>query len=119
MRAIRPPNYKKSGEPARHTVLQPEAWLVPVLGVTVAAHLGLGLGLAASEYHYAAAYRDFAARLEPLAQSQRLWSNAEWGLRYYLEEIGGEPLQRDQQIGAGSIVLTIRGWRGFGLVSTT
>jgi hypothetical protein len=68
--------------------------------------LGLGWGLAWSEYRYAAQYRDFAARLEPMAQSQRIWSNAEWGLRYYLEQIGGEPLLRDRQIGAGSIVVT-------------
>jgi hypothetical protein len=95
-----------AGARALHAAPLHGTWRVSLVGVAVVAHLGLGLGLAFSEYQYAVAYRDFAARLEPLAQSQRIWSNAEWGLRYYLEQIGGEPLARDQQIDAASIVVT-------------
>ena len=49
---------------------------------------------------------EFARRLAPMAESKRLWSNAEWGLRYYLGELGGEPLLRDQTVSADDVVVT-------------
>jgi Dolichyl-phosphate-mannose-protein mannosyltransferase len=62
----------------------------PLLAAGVAAQLAFSLLLATAYYQYVSQYRDFAARLEPLVASRRLWFNADWGLRYYLEAIGGE-----------------------------
>ncbi len=77
-----------------------------VLWAAVAANLALGLGLASANYHHAQEYRRFARHLAPLAGGQRLWSNAEWGLRYYLEQAGGEPLVKDQPVYAPALVVT-------------
>jgi hypothetical protein len=76
-----------------------------VVALTVV-HLALSLGLARAEYEYDNQYRAFAQRLAPLVDAQRIWTNAEWGLRYYLGELGGEPLLRGQPVYAGSIVVT-------------
>jgi hypothetical protein len=35
----------------------------------------------------------------------RLWTNAEWGLRYYLEQIGAEPLESGQPTYSRSLVV--------------
>ena len=77
-----------------------------LLHTLTAVHLAVGLALAAGENHYDGQYREFARRLAPMVESTRLWSNAEWGLRYYLEELGGEPLLRDQTLRAGDVVVT-------------
>ena len=76
------------------------------LGIFTVVHLSVGVALAAAEYHHAGQYREFARRLAPMAESKRLWSNAEWGLRYYLGELGGEPLLRDQTVSADDVVVT-------------
>ena len=60
------------------------------LAAGVAVQLPFSLLLATAYYQYVSQYRDFAARLAPLVESRRLWFNADWGLRYYLEAIGGE-----------------------------
>lgn len=77
----------------------------PVFGAALALQLLLGIGLAESERRHAEGYRAFAQNLQPLAGKARIWSNAEWGLRYYLGELGGEPLLRDQSIPAGAVVV--------------
>ncbi len=77
-----------------------------LLYALTAVHLAVGLALAAGEKHYAGQYREFARRLAPMVESTRLWSNAEWGLRYYLGELGSEPLLRDQTLRAGEVVVT-------------
>ncbi len=77
----------------------------PWFAVAMALQLALGTALAESERRYAEGYRQFAQDLEPLAGSARIWSNAEWGLRYYLGRIGGDPLLRDQSVPAGAIVV--------------
>ena len=69
-------------------------------------HLVLGLCLARAEYEYDEQYRAFAQRLEPMRDSRRLWSNAEWGLRYYLGRLGGEPLLLGQTVHAESLVVS-------------
>ena len=76
------------------------------LSIFTALHLAVGVALAAAEYHHAGQYREFARRLAPMAESKRLWSNAEWGLRYYLGELGSEPLLRDQILPTGDVVVT-------------
>ena len=77
-----------------------------VLSVLTAAHLALSLALAVSENRYVEQYWQFANRLAPAAHATRLWSNAEWGLRYYLGELGSEALLRDQTLRAGDVVVT-------------
>ena len=76
------------------------------LSIFTAVHFAGGVALAAAENHYVEQYREFAQRLAPMVESTRLWSNAEWGLRYYLGELGSEPLLRDQMLRAGDVVVT-------------
>ncbi|MBI3667893.1 MAG: glycosyltransferase family 39 protein [Acidobacteria bacterium] len=71
-----------------------------------ACSLVLGLAMASANYQYCDHYRRFAGDLRPRIGERRLWSNAEWGLRYYLEEMGGEPLENEQAVYAGSVVVT-------------
>lgn len=77
----------------------------PLFAAALALQLLLGFGLAESERRHAEGYRAFAQQLQPLAGDARIWSNAEWGLRYYLSELGGDPLLRDQSIPAGAVVV--------------
>ena len=81
-------------------------WLVrqKPLWAAVGVHAAVSLLLAVSEYGYVNQYRDFARELAE-TQPGRVWSNAEWGLRYYLSELGGEPLLRDQSVPAGATVV--------------
>ena len=76
------------------------------LSIFTAVHLAAGVALAAAENHYVEQYREFAQRLAPMVESKRLWSNAEWGLRYYLGELGSEPLLHDQTLRTGDVVVT-------------
>jgi len=80
-------------------------WL---LWPAAAANLALGLTLASANFHHWDQYRRFAAGLQPLAGDRRVWFQAEWGLRYYLERIGAEPLERGQPLYPGSILVTSR-----------
>lgn len=68
------------------------------LAAGVAAQLAFSLLLATAYYQYVSQYRDFAARVAPLVESRRLWFNADWGLRYYLEAIGGEAVVADRPV---------------------
>jgi hypothetical protein len=78
-------------------------WLLwPVAAV----NLGLGLTMASANYHHWDQYRRFASDLAPLTGGRRLWTNAEWGLRYYLEQIGFEALRRSQPLYPGAILVT-------------
>jgi len=78
-------------------------WL---LWIAAGLNLALGLTLASANYQYAVAYRDFAALLQPRLGERRLWFSAEWGLRHYLERLGGEPLVRDQPAHSGAVVVS-------------
>ncbi len=96
-------------------VAAPVIWMVVrscrtpwLLWPAVLANLALGLMLAAANYQYWREYRRFADELAPLAAQRRMWSNAEWGLRYYLGQLGGEPLERGQAVPAGAMVVTSR-----------
>jgi hypothetical protein len=77
-----------------------------LLWFAAAANLTLGLTLAAANYHHWRAYREFAARLRPVIAGRQTWTNAEWGLRYYLEQAGAEAIERDQPVYPGSVVIT-------------
>jgi hypothetical protein len=87
------------------TVLRwlPRPWLLWPVAVL---NLALGLTMASANYHHWDQYRGFAAGLPPLLGDRRVWTNAEWGLRYYLERLGAEPLQRDQPVYPGQVVVT-------------
>ena len=75
-------------------------WLAAGFAIQIA----LSLGLAIVSYQHWGAYRDFAAQL-PNAEHRRVWVNAEWGLRYYLESRGALPLHRDQFVPTGDLVV--------------
>ncbi len=91
--------------PAVLTVVRrsPRRWL---LWTAVVLNLVVGLVLAAANHQYSNQYRQFADRLKPFATERQIWSGAEWGLRYYLEQIGAEPLVRDQPVYPGSIMVS-------------
>jgi 4-amino-4-deoxy-L-arabinose transferase-like glycosyltransferase len=74
------------------------------LAAGFAIQLTIGLALAAVNYQHWAAYRPFAASLP--AKDHRIWINGDWGLRYYVEAEGGLPLQRNQSVRPGDIVVT-------------
>jgi hypothetical protein len=78
------------------------------LAASAAVQLALSLLLATAYYQYVAQYRDFAARLEPLVESSRLWFSADWGLRYYLEAIGGEHVLADRAVLPQAVLVTSR-----------
>jgi Dolichyl-phosphate-mannose-protein mannosyltransferase len=68
--------------------------------------LSLGLTLAAVNYQHWSAYREFANNLSRQIGARRMWINADWGLRWYLEDQGGLPLAKNQLIQPGDIVVT-------------
>ena len=68
--------------------------------------LALSLALATANYQHWDGYRQFAKTLAPDASQRRVWVDAEWGLRYYLESEGALPLSRDQVIQPGDIVVS-------------
>jgi hypothetical protein len=80
----------------------------PLLAAGVAVQLAFSLLLATAYYQYVSQYRDFAARLEPLVESRRLWFNADWGLRYYLEAIGAEHALAGRPLMPQSALVTSR-----------
>lgn len=79
-----------------------KAWLA----AGVVANLTLGLALAGAEYHYAVQYKAFADELAPEVEGKRIWSNGDWGLRYYLGKLGSESLLRGQQLPGGAVLVT-------------
>jgi hypothetical protein len=74
------------------------------LAIGFEVQMAVALLLAAANYQHWAAYRPFAASLP--AKDHRIWINGDWGLRYYLESEGGLPLQRNQSVRPGDIVVS-------------
>jgi len=68
-----------------------------------ALQMALSLGLAIVNYQHWGSYRQFAASVPT---DHRVWINAEWGLRYYLESRGALPMARDQILQPGDTVVT-------------
>jgi hypothetical protein len=66
----------------------------------------LSLGLATANYQHWDGYRQFAKTLAPDAGTHRVWVDAEWGLRYYLESEGALPLARDQVVQPGDTIVS-------------
>jgi hypothetical protein len=79
-----------------------KAWLAAGVGCSLA----LGLALAGAEYSYAAQYKTFVEDLRPDVARKRIWTNGDWGLRYYLGQLGGEPLLSGQQLRGGAVLVT-------------
>ncbi len=77
-----------------------------VLTAGFALQMALSLGLAIVNYQHWNAYRQFAASLSKSAGDRRVWINAEWGLRYYLESDGALPMARDQALQPGDVVVS-------------
>jgi hypothetical protein len=65
----------------------------------------IAVPLAVVNYQHWSGYRDFAAKVHQQAGARRVWVNAEWGLRHYLEAAGGVPLQRGQWVPPGDLVV--------------
>jgi hypothetical protein len=76
------------------------------LAAGFALQLILSLGLATANYQHWDGYREFAATLAPDAASHRVWVDAEWGLRYYLEAEGALPLAKDQMVQPGETIVS-------------
>ncbi|HEY2845283.1 MAG TPA: glycosyltransferase family 39 protein [Bryobacteraceae bacterium] len=79
----------------------PQRWIA----AGFALQLALSLGLATANYQHWNGYRTFAGTLAKDAQEHRVWVDAEWGLRYYLESEGALPLSRDQLLQPGDTVV--------------
>ncbi len=71
-----------------------------------ALQLALALGLAVVNYQHWNTYRRFAEIVAEQARGRRVWVNADWGLRYYLEAAGGVALTTNPQVQPGDIVVT-------------
>lgn len=80
----------------------PVRWIVPAFAV----NLTIGLGMAAVNYQHWDAYRQFAAEIRPAVSGRRVWVDAEWGLRFYLEADGALPLTKLQPLKAGEVVIS-------------
>ncbi len=75
------------------------------LRITFAVQLVISLGLATVNYQHWNGYREFAARTRGQMSGKRVWVDAEWGLRHYLEADGALPSHRDQAIPTGDLVV--------------
>jgi hypothetical protein len=69
----------------------------------IAGSAALGLCFAIVNYSHWGEYRQFA---RSLPASERVWINADWGFRFYLEQQGGLPLMEGQKVRAGEMVVS-------------
>jgi hypothetical protein len=80
----------------------PRRWL----NAGFALQMLLSLALATANYQHWNGYREFAGTQAASAARQRVWVDAEWGLRYYLESAGALPLTKDQVVEPGDIIVS-------------
>lgn len=73
------------------------------IALGIAGSATLGLSLAVVNYSHWDGYRRFA---RSLPASERVWINADWGFRFYLEQQGGLPLMEGQAVHAGETVVS-------------
>jgi Dolichyl-phosphate-mannose-protein mannosyltransferase len=71
-----------------------------------ALQMALALGLAVVNYQHWNINRHYVELLMEKTHGRRVWINADWGLRYYLEAAGGLPLTVPPQVQPGDIVVT-------------
>jgi 4-amino-4-deoxy-L-arabinose transferase-like glycosyltransferase len=74
----------------------------------VAAQALLSLSLAASNYEHWDGYRRFVVNHERSWENKRVWTNGEWGLRFYAESAGALSLERGQKARLGELMLSSR-----------
>lgn len=67
---------------------------------------GLSITLAIVNYQHWDGYRQFARSLAPEIERHRTWTNAEWGLRHYLEAEGATPIENGRGFRPGDLVVT-------------
>jgi hypothetical protein len=70
------------------------------------AEAAIGIGLAVVNYQHWDGYRQFARSLATEIQSHRTWTNAEWGLRHYLEWEGTRPVEDGRAFWPNDILVT-------------
>lgn len=75
----------------------------PILATLFTLQLTLALLLATVNYQHWDAYRQFAHTLN---SKHRVWVNADWGLRYYLELEGARPIHENQPLPAGDLLVS-------------
>lgn len=68
--------------------------------------MAISLGLAIVNYQHWGAYRQFASSLSNQIAQRRVWINAEWGLRYYLESEGALPLRKGEILQKNEMVVS-------------
>jgi len=73
------------------------------LKVAFFTYLPFSLLLATANYQHWNQTRTFA---QSLPHDRRIWVNAEWGLRHYLEDRGALPVRKGQQIPPGDLVVS-------------
>src|SRR5262249_3703985 len=77
-----------------------------VLAAGFALQIALSFTLAAANFQHWEGYRAFAESLAPQIAGKRVWVNAEWGLRFYLESQGALPLTKNQPLAPGDVVVS-------------
>ncbi len=77
-----------------------------VLVTGFALQLALSIALAIVNYQHWDDYRRFAGSLAKEASEGRVWINADWGLRWYLEQEGALAMPKDQVIQPGDVVVS-------------
>lgn len=70
------------------------------------AEAGLAVLLAIVNYQHWDGYRQFAQSLAPQIEQHRTWTNAEWGLRHYLEGEGAMPVENGRGFRPGDLIVT-------------
>ena len=70
------------------------------------ANLAIGLSLAWVNYQHWNAYRQLAQSMQHEIDQKRVWTNGEWGLRYYLQAEGALPLARTQVVQPGEWIVS-------------
>lgn len=76
------------------------------MATAIAIHAAVSLGLATANYQHWDAVRTFADRAMKQAGNHRVWVNAEFGVRHYLEDRGALPLLRDTVLRDGDFVVS-------------
>lgn len=72
----------------------------------IAIHAVVSLGLATANHQHWGDVRGFANRVMDQAGNHRVWVNAEFGLRHYLEDRGALPLLHDSLLRDGDIIVS-------------
>jgi 4-amino-4-deoxy-L-arabinose transferase-like glycosyltransferase len=72
----------------------------------LAAQAALALGLTLTNYEHWDGYRRFIAEHAAELQRPRVWTNGEWGLRYYGADKGALPIERGQGFRDGDLILS-------------